>query len=147
MDKNVKPNDERVLTDIYKTCKMGLESIAKLMPETQNQQMRCTMGEHLKEYQTFAARAAQCLAESGKAPEDAGFWEKIPAEVGMAVSRMMDSSDSKTAQMMINGYVMGVTELKKQQSEVAGLSEPVVTLVSDMLSFQLQAINDMKQYL
>ena len=147
MDKNVKPNDERVLTDIYKTCKMGLESIAKLMPETQNQQMRCTMGEHLKEYQTFAARAAQCLAQSGKAPEDAGFWEKIPAEVGMAVSRMMDSSDSKTAQMMINGYVMGVTELKKQQSEVQGLSEPVVTLVSDMLSFQLQAINDMKQYL
>lgn len=147
MDKNVKPNDERVLTDIYKTCKMGLESIAKLMPQTQDQQMRCTMGEHLKEYQTFAARAAQCLAQSGKAPEDAGFWEKIPAEVGMAVSRMMDNSDSKTAQMMINGYVMGVTELKKQQSEVAGLSEPVVTLISDMLSFQLQAINDMKQYL
>ena len=147
MEKNVKPNDERVLTDIYKTCKMGLESIAKLMPETKNQQMRQLMGTHLKEYQGFAARAAQCMAEAGKAPEDAGFFEKMPSEVGMAVSRMMDSSDSKTAQMMINGYVMGVTELKKQQSEVAGLSEPVVTLVSDMLSFQLQAINDMKQYL
>ena len=147
MDKNIKHNDEQVLTDIYKTCKMGLESIAKLMPETKNRQMRQLMGTHLKEYQGFAARAAQYLAESGKAPEDAGFFEKIPSEVGMAVSRMMDDSDSKTAQMMINGYVMGVTELKKQQAEVTGLSENVVTLVSDMLSFQLQAINDMKQYL
>lgn len=147
MENNLNYSDEKVLTDIYKSCKMGLESIAKLMPQTKNPQMRSVMGHHLKEYQGFAARAAHHLAESGKAPEDAGFWEKIPSEVGMAVSRMMDSSDSKTAQMMINGYVMGVTELKKQQAEVSGMSQPVVTLVSDMLSFQLQAINDMKQYL
>ena len=147
MENNVNHSDEQVLTDIYKSCKMGLESIAKLMPETKDQQLRQLMGNHLKEYQGFAARASQYLAEAGKAPEDAGFFEKIPSEVGMAVSRMMDSSDSKTAQMMINGYVMGVTELKKQQAEVTGLSENVVTLVSDMLSFQLQAINDMKQYL
>ena len=147
MGKKVYQNDEKVLTDIYKSCKMGLESIAKLMPQTKNEQMRQLMGNHLKEYQGFAARAAQFMAEHGKAPEDAGFFEKIPAEIGMAVSRMIDSSDSKTAQMMINGYVMGVTELKKQQAEVNGLSTNVVTLISDMLSFQLQAINDMKQYL
>ena len=147
MNRNTVKNDEQVLTDIYKSCKMGLESIAKLMPETKDQQMKQTMGAHLKEYQGFAARAAQFLAQSGKAPEDAGFWEKMPSEVGMAVSRMMDDSDSKTAQMMINGYVMGVTELKKQQSQIKGLSQNTVTLLSDMLSFQLQAINDMKQYL
>ena len=147
MEKKVIQNDEKVLTDIYKSCKMGLESIAKLMPDTKNAQMKQIMGNHLKESQGFAARAAQFLAETGKAPEDAGFWEKMPSEVGMAVSRMMDDSDSKTAQMMINGYVMGVTELKKQQAEVTGLSENTVTLLSDMLSFQLQAINDMKQYL
>ena len=147
MEKRQKSDDIEMLKDVYKNCKMGVESTAKLMPNVSNADMRRTMGEHLKQYQGFAARAADLLARQGQAPADAGFFAKLPAEIGMAVEQMMDPSDSKTAQMMINGYVMGVTELKKQQAEVTGLSSNVVTLVSDMLSFQLQAINDMKQYL
>ena len=105
------------------------------------------MGDHLKQYQGFAARAADHLARQGKAPADAGFFEKLPAEVGMAMSQMMDSSDSKTAQMMINGYVMGVAELKKQLSDTPNISEHTAALAADMIQFQLNAINDMKQFL
>ena len=49
--------------------------------------------------------------------------------------------------MMINGYVMGVTELKKQLGDNRGISENTAALASDMMQFQLNAINDMKQYL
>ena len=147
MEKTKKTDDTKMLTDIYKNCKMGVESTAKLMPKVQNGDMRRTMGDHLKQYQGFAARAADQLAKQGKAPEDAGFFEKLPAEVGMAMSQMMDSSDSKTAQMMINGYVMGVAELKKQLSDTPNISEQTAALSADMIQFQLNAINDMKQYL
>ncbi|MBO4733483.1 MAG: hypothetical protein J5662_03310 [Clostridia bacterium] len=147
MNNTQKTDDTEMLTDIYKNCKMGVESTAKLMPKVQNADMRLKMGDHLKQYQGFAARAADHLARQGKAPADAGFFEKLPAEVGMAMSQMMDSSDSKTAQMMINGYVMGVAELKKQLSDTPNISEHTAALAADMIQFQLNAINDMKQFL
>ena len=142
-----KTDDLEMLTDIYKNCKMGVESTAKLMPGVQNGDMRRVMGEQLKQYQGFAARAADQLAKQGKAPQDAGFFEKLPSEISMAVTQMMDDSDSKTAQMMINGFVMGVTELKKQLADTPNVSEHTAALAGDMIQFQLNAINDMKQYL
>jgi hypothetical protein len=147
MKQTQKTDDTEMLTDIYKNCKMGVESTAKLMPKVQNADMKRVMGEHLKQYQGFAARAADLLAKQGKAPEDAGFFEKLPAEVGMAVSQMMDSSDAKTAEMMINGFVMGVSELKKQLADTPDVNEHTAALAADMIQFQLNAINDMKQYL
>ena len=147
MNNTQKTDDIEMLTDIYKNCKMGVESTAKLMPKVQNGDMRRAMGDQLKQYQGFAARAADHLARQGKAPSDAGFFEKLPAEVGMAMSQMMDNSDSKTAQMMINGYVMGVAELKKQLADTPNISEHTAALAADMIQFQLNAINDMKQFL
>ena len=88
MQKKEKTQDVRMLTDIYKNCKMGVESTAKLMPGTQNADMRRVMGEHLKQYQGFTARAADLLAQQGEAPKDAGFFEKLHAEIGMAVGQL-----------------------------------------------------------
>ena len=136
-----------MLTDIYKNCRMGAESTAKLMPDVKNDGMRRVMGEQLKNYQSFSARAADLLAKQSTAPHDATFFEKLPAEMGMAFSRMTDPSDQKTAQMMINGFVMGVTELKKQLADTPGISEQTAALAADMIQFQLQGINDMKQFL
>ncbi|MBQ1847366.1 MAG: hypothetical protein II135_05105 [Clostridia bacterium] len=142
-----KSRDEEMLCKIYKDCKMGVESMSKLLPDISSQDMKNAMAAQLQSYQTFAARASELLAKQGKAPEDAGFFEKLPAEVGMAVSRATDRSDSKTAELMINGYVMGVTELKKQLADVSGVSEQTSTLANDLLQFQLGGICDMKRFL
>jgi hypothetical protein len=48
---------------------------------------------------------------------------------------------------MINGYVMGVTELKKQLADVSGISEQTAKLADDLLQFQLGASCDMKRFL
>ena len=63
MKQTQKTDDTEMLTDIYKNCKMGVESTSKLMPGVQNADMRRIMGEHLKQYQSFAARAADLLAK------------------------------------------------------------------------------------
>ena len=108
--------------------------------------------ENRDQLDVFKARSVQVIDMFGrmiivKAPEDTGFFEKLPAEMGMAISRMTDRSDSKTAELMINGYVMGVTELKKQLADISGISEQTAKLAGDLLQFQLGAICDMKRFL
>ena len=142
-----KSRDEEMLSKIYKDCRMGAESMAKLLPDISDQDMKNMMAAQLTSYGQFASRAAELLAQSGKTPEETGFFEKLPAEMGMAISRMTDRSDSKTAELMINGYVMGVTELKKQLADITGVSEQTAKLAGDLLQFQLGAICDMKRFL
>ena len=142
-----KSRDEEMLCKICKDCKMGVESISKLLPDVSSQDMKNTMAAELQSYQNFASRASELLARSGKAAQDVGLFEKLPAEIGMAISRATDRSDSKTAELMINGYVMGVTELKKQLADVTGVSEQTAELAGDLLQFQLGAICDMKRFL
>ena len=142
-----KSRDEEMLCKIYRDCRMGVESMVKLLPDISDQNMKNTMAAQLTSYEQFASRASELLAQSGKAPEDAGFFEKLPAEFGMAISRLADRSDSKTAELMINGYVMGVTELKKQLADITGISEQTAKLAGDLLQFQLGAICDMKRFL
>ncbi len=142
-----KSRDEEMLCKIYKDCKMGVESMSKLLPDISSQDMKNMMAAQLQSYQNFASRASELLARNGKAAGDVGLFEKLPAEMGMAISRAADRSDSKTAELMINGYVMGVTELKKQLADVSGISEQTAKLADDLLQFQLGAICDMKRFL
>ncbi len=147
MENKRSDHDAEMLRDIYKDCRMGAGSTVKLAGNTENESMRQLMNGQLKQYQGFAARASDLLAERGQTPEDASFFEKLPAEIGMAVGQMTDPSDSKTAQMMINGFVMGIAELKKQLADSPDVSEQTAALCADMIQFQLGAMHDMEQYL
>ena len=71
----------------------------------------------------------------------------MPAEMGIAFSTVIDSSDQKIAQLMINGYVMGITDMKKQLADAQGAPEDTLKLAGDLLAFQSQSIVDIKEFL
>ena len=65
------------------------------------------------------------------------------------MNTMVDSSPSKIAEMMINGSTMGVINLEKRvkQARSEGVSEDVVKIASDMMTFEEDNIQKMKPYL
>lgn len=142
-----KNREQELLCDVYKDCKMGIESISKLLPKVNGAEMKKKMGEHLSSYQKIATEASEQLVGSGVAPTDAGFLEKLPAEMAMAMKTAIEVTDPKIAEMMINGYVMGITEMKKQIEDVQRVSEKGAKLAADLVAFQSRGINDMKQFL
>lgn len=145
---NSKKNEQiELITDVYKDCRMGIESISKLLPKVTGEGMKNVMGRHLSSYQAISQRASDMLIGSGQAPVEASFLEKLPAEMGMIMKTAMEVTDAKIAEMMINGYVMGITEMKKQLADVCNVSEDAAKLAGDLVSFQSRSICDMKQFL
>lgn len=147
MKKNSDNPNEALLQDIYSSSKMGVESIAKLLPKVQNQAFKNTLSSLLSSYQGFATDATTRLTQMNVVPKDATFMQKLPAEFGIAMETAMDNSDSKIAELMINGSVMGITDMKKSIASNNSVQPDTVTLAQNVIAFHEQNINDLTQYL
>lgn len=147
MSKSANNRDEEILQEVSKASNMGMEEIAKLLPKVEGQPLKNALSAQLKAYQGFSSRAADLLSQRNKSPQSAGLFEKMPAEMGIAFSTVIDSSDQKIAQLMINGYVTGITDMKKQLADAQGAPEDTLKLAGDLLAFQSQSIVDIKEFL
>ena len=61
----------------------------------------------------------------------------------------MDSSDSKIAEIMIDGYNMGIIDLQKNINAAKdnGVPEDVMNIANGVVAFEQGSIERMKKYL
>ncbi len=139
--------DELLLQDIYSSSKMGVESIAKLLNKVSNQDFKNMMSNQMNQYQNFVSAATSKLTQMNVAPKDASMMQKLPADMGMAMETAMNRSDSKIAELMINGSVMGITDMKKSMKVNPKVPPETSQLAQDFISFHEQSIVDLRQFL
>ena len=139
--------NELILQNVYQGARMGTDAIAKLMPKVKNEKFKQAMATQLNGYQTFMGDVCTKLTAMNKTPEDVSIIQKIPSEFGMIMGTAMDKSDSKIAEMMINGSVMGIAEIKKSVAGKSGVPEDTMKLAQDVITFEENNINNMKSFL
>ena len=62
---------------------------------------------------------------------------KIGADLGITKEVMMDNSDSRIANMLVQGVTMGITDVKSKISKYKDvLDKKVLKLANDYLKFQ-----------
>ncbi len=142
-EKQKKTNpDEELLQEMYKNACMGTDSVTTILGKTKDEKLRCELTAQLDGYQNFANVTRNKLSGMSATA-------KIPAEMSIMMTTMVDSSTPKIAEMMINGSTMGVINLKKRikQAQTEGVSQDVVKIASDIMAFEEDNINKMKNYL
>ena len=139
--------DEELLGEVYKSVTMGSDSITTLMSKTTDASMRSDLTTQLEGYQNFATATKTKMYEKNFKVKEASVFAKVPAEVSMNVTAMMDNSNTKIAEMMINGSTMGVIGLTRKIRETAGASEDCVRIATDVVKFEENNITKMKTYL
>ena len=139
--------DEELLGEVYKSVTMGSDSITTLMSKTTDASMRSDLTTQLEGYQNFATATKTKMYEKNFKVKEASVFAKVPAEVSMNVTTMMDNSNTKIAEMMINGSTMGVIGLTRKIRDTAGASEDCVRIATDVVKFEENNITKMKTYL
>ena len=139
--------DEELLGEVYKSVTMGSDSITTLMSKTTDASMRSDLTTQLEGYQNFATATKTKMYEKNFKVKETSVFVKVPAEVSMNVTTMMDNSNTKIAEMMINGSTMGVIGLTRKLRETAGASEDCVRIATDVVKFEENNITKMKTYL
>jgi hypothetical protein len=147
--KKSKYHAEELMQAVYKNAKMGSDAVTTVIGKTKDARMREELTCQLESYYSFETAAKNKLLEMSADTKEPGILAKIPADLSIKMSTMMDSSNSKIAEIMIGGYNMGLLDLQKSinQAKAEGVPEDIMNIAESVVAFDEGSIEKMKNYL
>ncbi len=145
--------DKEMYCEVYRSSKMGTESIMALLPKVENEQLRADMVTQMNGYGSFAERAKNGLSEAHIEAQEEKKSKVFAAKSGIAAETLFDSSASHIAELMIRGSGADIVSITRSQNEATHgqvrISEatPAFRLCSELVDFENQNIERMKKYL
>ena len=149
MVNQIKNETADFLDRMYKNVKMGSESILTLMPKVKNDGLRSEMTKELSTLESYSSKITVMLHDEGRAPKEENIVTRLSSKMGISVNAMMDSTTSHIAEMMMEGYTMGITDMTKdiREAEKTMASEASLKLAREIVAFHEDSFSEMKKFL
>lgn len=141
--------DNELLACLDENVNMGLEALKTLefkLKSTDNK-IKSNVEKAYKEYQKFAIRLEKMSIEK-KPPKKTNLISLIMSKMGTNIEFMKDNSDSKIAELLIQGYNMGLIDITKKLKKYEGdCNKETVEIAKDYEKMIQIAIEDVKGFL
>ena len=127
---------EEVLAEVHRNCRLALQSIANILPETEDTELREELMRQHENYEKICGKAAVIAKDKSIELKDPNPIKKAMMWGSIKMSTMADNSRAHIAEMMVQGTVTGITALKSTLAEVCGecADEDVLSLAKELLS-------------
>lgn len=136
-----------ILKEINLNSKVGIEGIEFCMGKTDNSTLKAILNKQKKEYENINDRSTNLLLSLGEDDKEVSPIQKAMSWMGVQMNTLKDNSDSKIAEILIQGNNMGVVKGTKLLHEDDELDSTVRSILSDFISLQQQNIDSLKRYL
>ncbi len=139
--------DMELLQYVHETAAMGVLGLQDLLPQAESTGMRQSLRSQIREYQDIAHSSAQLLQAKGAQPKDPGLMARLSSQAMATVKTLADSSDSKLAEMVIQGNNMGVTKGLKHLHDYRGNDPKIRALAEKLLAAEQANVSQMQPFL
>ena len=139
--------DMELLQYVHETAAMGVLGLQDLLPQAESSGMRQSLRSQIREYQDIAHSSAQLLQATGAQPKDPGLMARLSSQAMATVKTLADSSDSKLAEMVIQGNNMGVTKGLKHLHDYRGNDPKIRALAEKLLAAEQANVSQMQPFL
>lgn len=109
--------DGEIIAEIYRNARLALTSIADIMPETDDEEMRQEILSEHEEYERICAEAALLAKKRGAEVKEPSPVKRAMMWSAIKLNTAGDDSRSNIAQMMVRGTVTGITSLQTTLTE------------------------------
>lgn len=109
--------DGEIIAEIYRNARLALTSIADILPETDDEEMRQEILSEHEEYERICAEAALLAKKRGAEVKEPSPVKKAMMWSAIKLNTAGDGSRSNIAQMMVRGTVTGITSLQTTLTE------------------------------
>ena len=141
-----KSAEAALFCDIYRNAKMGADAIINLLHRVNDKELKSELSVQLSRYEEFVAEARAQLQEMGERPEEEGMVSRLMAKMGVTMNTVIDKTSSHIAQMIIEGCVMGITDLQKRLNDGRDYKK-AEALARRLISFEEDTAERMRVYL
>lgn len=140
-------HDTELLQYVYKTADMGCEGIQSVLDYTQSTPLKDKLKDQYKEYSDLRTQAQSLLEARQELPEGAGAFAKVSADFMTAGKMMVDHTDSKIAEMTIQGNQMGINKTIKHLHDYSGQNSTARALAEKLLATEQANAEQLKSFL
>ena len=135
------------LDEVNKGTTMGMEAIHFLIDKVENDDFRKVLDGEYKKYEQIAKRVCEIYQKySDKLPHKVSGITKAMTWGGIEMRTMIDTSDSKIAELLLQGTNMGIIEGRKLLNN-KDVNEEVNDLISEFVTMQEDSVETLKKYL
>lgn len=148
MESQNKKQSEEILAEIYRNAQLALQSIADILPQVDDEEIKKELHAQYEEYEKFSARASVIAKDRDIEIKEPNPFKKAMMWGSIKMSTLTDNSRAHIADMMIQGTVMGITSLRTSAGEVyANASDEIVALLHEMIEKEEEFEKKWKAYL
>lgn len=140
-------NNRYILNELNKGIKMGMDSISNVSEKVQDDRFKQDLKYQYDEYNKILNEVNDELTKFDDFPKEINPMQKAMSWMGVEMNTMMDKSNSKIAELMIQGTNMGIIEGVKLLNQNPDADEEVKNVLNKFIKFQENTVEQLKKYL
>lgn len=141
---------QELLTYLYQDSDMALNNLSYLIKKInkKDNKIKKVVEGLIKGYENYLEKIKTYMKENNYDIQTKPIMSKMGAYMGINMEVMKDNSDSRIADMLIQGLTMGVLSVSKKIDNFKGdADKEVVGLAKEFKKFQQEGIDYLKAYL
>lgn len=139
-----------LLMHIYKVSYMGEYSTNKLLMNLKNREnkIKNLLENELKEYEYYKKKSEKYILKEKLELPSTNIMTKMSSSLGIMIETLKDNSDTSIASMLIEGFTMGIIEMKSKIEDYKNIeSKKVLKLAKELLKYQQKEIDNLKAFM
>lgn len=137
-----------ILDELNKGACMGMDSIDMIKNKVQNEDFKKTLDTIYKRYEEISRKINKLYYKYDRVddPKETSPINKVMLWSGIEMKTIADTSDSKLAELLLNGINMGIIEGRKIFNNKS-MDIEVLDITKEFIRMQEDSIDILKQYL
>ena len=136
-----------ILNELNKGIKMRIDSISNVSEKVQDDRFKQDLKYQYDEYNKILNEVNNELTNYDDFPKELNPMQKAMGWMGVELNTISDKSNSKIAEMMIQGTNMGIIEGVKLLNQNPEADTEVKNVLNEFIRFQENTIEQLKKYL
>ena len=139
--------DINALDEIHKGSCMGIDALSFVLEKVEDENFKKVLEIDYNDYKNINKRIEEIYKKyDDDKPHETGAMNKAMTWGTVEMKTMNDTSNSKLAELLLQGMNMGIIEGRKILNK-KNLNEEVNNIVSEYVTMQEKSVETLKQYL
>lgn len=139
--------DLDLLEKTYQNASIGITALKAVMDKVDSKEMNRELHKQLRDYRELADKSKNQLLSTGTKVKEQSFYIKTIMKGNVKMNTLMNPSDSRIAQMVIQGSTMGVTQMTKLLHAKKSADGVSTDIAKEFIKKEEDNIETMKKYL
>ena len=139
--------DINALDEINKGACMGMDAINDILDKVEDKKFKEELKREYNSYKNISKKIEKIYPKYNEGePHETGTMNKIMTDMMLNMKTMNDTSNSKIAEILLQGVNMGIIEGRKILNKKK-LNQEVDNIVSEYVTMQEKSVEILKEYL